>query len=201
MATFSRLLLPLLLAAALPASAAEDARLRQIWPEHEVRVHQPQTVVDTVNANPELPKSDADAKAVVEELLGEDHQPLTPAQLTGEWRVRSIQGGRYGIFPYPWFKARVVERDHKLFFEKTSGSQRRSGWLLPPPGGKDAWYFVGGATVNEDPQVAYSRGAGAEGPRDSDSVGLVWGISDGRVIMLLDAHDGDYEIYQLKRPE
>ena len=67
----SRLLLPLLLAAALPASAAEDARLRQIWPEHQVRVHQPQSVVDTVNANPEIPASDADAKAVVEELLGE----------------------------------------------------------------------------------------------------------------------------------
>lgn len=201
MRTLTRLaaLLPLLVS--LATGAAEDARLRQIWPEHVERVHQPQSVVDTVNANPQIPRSDADAKAVVEELLGEDHQPLTPAQLTGEWRVRSIQGGRYGIYSYPWFKARVVERDHRLFFEKTSGSQRRSGWLLPPPGGKDAWYFVGAATVNEDPQVAYSRGAGADGPRDSDSVGLVWGISDNRVIMLLDAHGDGYEIYHLKRPE
>lgn len=200
MIAIARLALPLLLCAAAPA-LAEDARLRQIWPEHLERVHQPLSVVDTVNANPELPPGDADAKAVVEELMAESHQPLTPAQLTGEWRVRSIQGSSYGIFPYPWFKARIVERDHKLFFEKTSGSQRRSGWLLPPPGGKGDWYFVGGATVNEDPQVGYSRAAGAEAPRDSDSVGLVWGISDNRLIMLLDAREGDYEVYQLKRPQ
>ena len=98
MSALSRLLsLPLLLAAAVPASAAEDARLRQIWPEHAVRLHQPQSVVATVHANPGIPASDADAKAVVEELLGEEHQPLAPAQLVGEGRVRSLQGGRYGI--------------------------------------------------------------------------------------------------------
>lgn len=194
------LLLPLLLAATCGAAAAEDARLAQVWPEHQQRLREPQKIVDAVNADPGIPRSDAEAKAVVEELLAEAHLPLDGKALLGEWRVRSLQGTRYGVFPYPWFKARVTQRDGKLFFEKLTGSQRRSGWLLPPADAKGDWYFVGGASVNEDPQVGYSKADGASEARSSDSVGLAWGIAEDRVLMLLDTRGDDYEIYQLKRP-
>jgi hypothetical protein len=194
----SRCLLALPLAAATGLSAAPDARLGQIWPEHQARLHDQQRRVDALNASPEIPRSDADAKATVEELLAEPHRPLDAAALTGDWKVRSLQGARYGVFPYPWFKARITRRDGRLFFEKLTGSQRRSGWLLPPEDGTGDWYFVGGASVNEDPQVPYSKAAGAD-PRDSDTVGTAWGIAEDRVLMLLDVSDESYEVYQLKR--
>jgi hypothetical protein len=193
-----RLLLALPFAAMAATATAADARLEQIWPEHQARLSDAQRRVDAVNANPEIPAGDADAKAVVEELLAEPHRPLTAAELTGDWKVRSLQGARYGIFPYPWFKARFEQRDGRVFFEKLTGSQRRSGFLLPPADGKGDWYFVGGASVNEDPQVPYSKAAGGSA-RDSDTVGLVWGIGEGRVLMLLDVSDDGYEVYQLKR--
>lgn len=194
----TRCLLALPLAAAAGLSAAADARLEQIWPEHQTRLQEQQRRVDALNASPEIPRSDADAKATVEELLAEPHLPLDPAALTGDWKVRSLQGARYGVFPYPWFKARISARDGRLFFEKLTGSQRRSGWLLPPADGKGDWYFVGGASVNEDPQVPYSKAAGTD-PRDSDTVATAWGIAEGRVLMLLDVSDESYEVYQLKR--
>lgn len=184
-------------AVAAAAAVAADARLDQIWPEHQARLHDAQRRVDRLNANPEIPAGDADAKAVVEELLAEPHRPLSAAELTGDWKVRSLQGARYGIFPYPWFKARIEERDGRVFFQKLTGSQRRSGWLLPPGDGKGDWYFVGGATVNEDPQLPYSKAAGVSA-RESDTVGQVWGIAEGRVLMLLDVSDESYEVYQLK---
>lgn len=195
MHALTRLASALFLAAG--SASAADARLEQFWPEHQQRLHEAPERAAAMNTAATVEASDADAKAVAEELLAEPHQALDAAALKGEWRVRSLQGGRYGIYVYPWFKARVAERDGRLFFEKTSGSQRRSGWLLPPSGGKGDWYFQGGATVNEDPQVGYSKPG--DGPRESDSVGTVWGISEGRVLMLFDVNDNGYEIYQLKR--
>jgi hypothetical protein len=194
----SRSLLALSLAAFAAAAHAADARLDQLWPEHQARLRDASRRVDAINANKEIPASDADAKAVVEELLAEPHRPLTATALAGDWKVRSLQGGRYGIYAYPWFKARITPREGRLYFEKTTGSQRRSGWLLPPADDTGDWYFVGGATVNDDPQVGYSKNDSAD-PRDSDSVGAVWGIAEDRVLMLLDVSEDGYEIYQLKR--
>lgn len=198
MRTLIRPLLALGIAAFSVAAQAADARLDRLWPDHGARLHDAQNRVEAINANPQIPASDADAKAVVEELLAEPHRPLDADMLTGDWKIRSLQGGRYGVYTYPWFKARIARREGGLFFEKISGSQRRSGWLLPPTDGATDWYFIGGATVNEDPQVAYSKDDGAR-PRDSDSVGTVWGMSDERVLMLLDVGENGYEIYQLKR--
>lgn len=198
MYVLTRLASALLLAAAAGSASAADARLEQFWPEHQQRLHEAPERAAAMNTAAKVEASDADAKAVVEELLAETHQPLDAAALTGEWRVRSLQGGRYGIYVYPWFKARIEQRDGRLFFEKTSGSQRRSGWLLPPADAKGDWYFQGGATVNEDPQVAYSKSNGGDA-RESDSVGTVWGMSEGRILMLFDVNENGYEIYQLKR--
>lgn len=197
MPVLTRLATALLLAAAGSAHAA-DARMEQFWPEHQQRLREAPERAAAMNTAAKVEASDADAKAIVEELLAEAHQTPDPAALKGEWRVRSLQGGRYGIYTYPWFKARIEERDGRLFFEKTSGSQRRSGWLLPPADGQGDWYFQGGATVNEDPQVGYSK-IGDGGPRESDSVGTVWGISEDRLLMLFDVNETGYELYQLKR--
>ena len=190
----------LALAAALAFTGSVPSTDAPLWPEHQAKIDGWRTRVESVNADPGIPAGDRDGKAVAEELASAPAETLAPKEWLGEWRVRSIQGTRYGVFVYPWFKARVTERDGRLFFEKTNGSQRRSGWLYAPAGGGKEWVFAGGASVNEDPQVPYSRDAGAGAAADSDSVGVAWKIGEGRLVMALDVRGDDYEIYQLKRP-
>lgn len=190
----------LALAAALAFTGSVPSTDAPLWPEHKAKIDGWRTRVESVNADPGIPAGDRDAKAVAEELASAPAEALAPKEWLGEWRVRSIQGTRYGVFVYPWFKARVTERDGRLFFEKTNGSQRRSGWLYAPTDGAKEWVFAGGASVNEDPQVPYSRDAGASAAADSDSVGVAWKIGEGRLVMVLDVRGDDYEIYQLKRP-
>ena len=85
-----------------------------------------------------------------------------------------------------------------LLFDKSSGSQRRSGRLLPAADG--TWVFLGGATVNDDPRKTYSTlespGAAA---RESDSAGVLRKIGDHHFLMILDAKPESYEIYELRR--
>ncbi|UXI67598.1 DUF4893 domain-containing protein [Tahibacter amnicola] len=190
------LLLPVVMAPALAQSPDAAYPVRD---EHRERITHWRIVVDQVNADPGIPRSDGEGKAVVEELLAAKAEKPSRADLLGDWRVRSIQGTRYGIFTYPYFKARIAERDGRLFFEKTSGSQRRSGYLHAPEHGGPEWIFTGGASVNDDPQVSYSLDSGATSAQDSDSVGVLWKVDD-QLIMVLDARGDDYEIYQLKRP-
>lgn len=187
------------LLAALLAATTAHASDAPLWPEHRARLDGWHARIDAVNADPGIPAGDREGKAVAEELASTTAEPLSEKEWLGEWRVRSIQGTRYGVFVYPWFKARVTLRDGKPFFEKTTGSQRRSGYLYAPADGKGPWTFAGGASVNEDPQVPYSRDAGAAAPAESDTVGVAWKIGDGRIVMALDVRDDDYEIYQLKR--
>lgn len=193
------------LAALVFFAANAQAQSPDLWPEHHERIEGWRARVEKINADPGIPAGDGEGKAVAEELVAASAEPLAQKEWLGEWRVRSIQGTRYGIFVYPWFKARVTLRDGKLFFEKTTGSQRRSGWLFMPVQGNE-WTFAGGASVNEDPQAPYSRDpdaqshdSGPTGPAQSDSVGVAWKIGDGRIVMALDVREDDYEIYQLKR--
>ena len=123
----------LLAAALLTLAAAANAGDAALWPEHEARRKDAARRVEAINANPEIPRSDADAKAVVEELLAEPHRALTDTALSGDWKVRSLQGGSYGIYTYPWFKARITNRDGRLFWCHASGrSLEKSKEIVMP---------------------------------------------------------------------
>jgi hypothetical protein len=183
----------------LSLSSTAGGALESLWPEHRVRITHARDAVESVNADAGIPAGDAERRAVVEELLAAPHERLVASDLVGDLTLRSIQGTRYGIFTYPYFKARIVERDGGLWFEKLSGSQRRSGWLTPMAGDPATFVFRGASTVNDDPQRPYSRDAGAAGPAEGDSVGVLYRIGDGRLVMLLDASPDGYEIYQAKR--
>jgi hypothetical protein len=133
------------------------------------------------------------------ELLAAPALPLRRADLSGEWRCRSIQVHRSGVFAYPFFRCRIGEEGGSLVFEKLTGSQRRSGELSES--GPDRFVFLGGATVNDEPRQAYSAlsGAAGGGPADSDSVGVLTRKGEGRLLMILDATADAYELYELKR--
>ena len=58
-------------------------------------------------------------KSGVEKLLNEKTYPVTPADMVGSWRVRSIQiDARDGIFSYPYFRCRFRNVDGKVFLRR-----------------------------------------------------------------------------------
>jgi Domain of unknown function (DUF4893) len=148
---------------------------------------------DLADARAELPFLDS--------VLAAKPAPIKGSDLAGDWKVRSVQHGTGGaVFAYPWFKCRISEAERgELKFEKTNGSQRRSGKLYRHNG--TSWVFLGGATVNDDPQVGYQGKAAKGEPADSDSSGVLVGIGQGRYAMVMDfGGPRGWEIYELKKP-
>lgn len=84
----------------------------------------------------------------VERLLTAKTYKISPDDMVGFRRVRSIQiDARDGIFSYPYFNCRFKRVDGKMFFEKTTGSQRKSGYVYQNT--PESWYSsaVGALTM------------------------------------------------------
>ncbi len=115
----------------------------------DMRIH----ISNVANLEPTDPDS-AQAAKEVRKLLESQPKTIDADAILGDWKVRSIQGSDSAIYAYPFFKARITQKDGRIFFEKTTGSQRRSGYLYRYL--SDTWVFLGGKTVNDDPQVDFA---------------------------------------------
>ncbi len=121
--------------------------------------------------------------------------PSTRKRLLGDWKCRSTQADQYGIYRYPNFQCRIRRTDRGLFLEKTSGSQRVSGYLFRE--GTQRYVFLGGATVNDEPQVAFS-GLAHGAPAESDVVALLRPHAGG-FLLLFPERRGGYEVLEFSR--
>lgn len=131
-----------------------------------------------------------DEKSIVRKLLTAKNLKLTTQELLGYRRVRSIQVSRMGIFSYPYFSCRFRRKDGKIFFEKTSGSQRKSGFIYDNK--PDSKVFLGGWSVNDDPQTTYHS--------EHSECGMVYKIGTNKLIILFLAPDErSFEIYELTK--
>ncbi|WP_290234136.1 hypothetical protein, partial [Bacteroides acidifaciens] len=76
------------------------------------------------------------------------------------------------------------------FFEKTTGSQRKSGYIYDNK--PDSKVFLGGWSVNDDPQTSYQG--------ENSVCGMVYKIGSNKLIMLFLAPDEkSFEIYELTK--
>lgn len=131
-----------------------------------------------------------DEKSIVRKLLTAKNLKLTTQELLAYRKVRSIQVSRMGIFSYPYFSCRFRRKDGKIFFEKTSGSQRKSGFIYDNK--PDSKVFLGGWSVNDDPQTTYHS--------ENSECGMVYKIGTNKLIMLFLASDErSFEIYELTK--
>lgn len=185
----------------LLALVALDPWERALWPQHEVAIRDGRAIVEEWLQNEATQGFDAEAVGLVRRLMAAPVQAIAPERLIGAWRVRSIQAGSLGVFVYPFFAARIERAGEQLRLSKTSGSQRRQGLLFASRGGPEALIFLGGATVHDEPPIGYSGlDPQPQGPRESDSVGVLWQLGPDHLIVLLDAaYGGGFEIYELKR--
>lgn len=157
------------------------------------------------SSSPEFVADQTRALDKARDLLVQAEHPLPLGDITGAWRVASIQVSSSGFYDYPYFAARIERAGCGYRFAKSTGSQRRTGRLLPMKNDR-ALAFLGTFTVNDDPTASYgpdnrSLGlpAGPDGP--TNSVGRLMRLGPDTLLMILDAHvdDNAFELYRLQR--
>lgn len=80
--------------------------------------------------------------------------------------------------------------DGKIFFEKTSGSQRKFGFIYDNK--PDSKVFLGGWSINDDPQTTYDS--------ENSVLGMLYKLGPNKLIMLFLAPDEQsFEIYELTK--
>lgn len=151
--------------------------------------------VDAANGLKRESEEDVGEIQRLQTILNLKKENITKKDLLGLGKVRSIQVGRLGVFKYPYFNCRFKEKEAGLFFEKTSGSQRRSGIVfIDEP---TQWVFLGGWSVNDDPQHRYSSLIGSKVTKH-DSVGVF--IKRGsRILAIFPRGAASYEVYEFKK--
>jgi hypothetical protein len=127
------------------------------------------------------------------------------ASLTRGWKCRTIKlGGLTPAIVYSWFTCRISERGGRLFFEKTGGSQRTSGYLYPEGNG---YVYLGASSVhyngaNEKPPAYSGTGASAGAAQTpDDQIGFFSVTTDGRARLELPypVQESTFEVIELKR--
>ncbi len=170
---------------ATPANSSSAA----CWPSS--RTPRPSTSATTTGAFEEfLPELEQLELSLAQPVVAVDEKGLL-----GDWKCRSTQADQYGIYRYPNFQCRIRRTDRGLFLEKTSGSQRVSGYLFRE--GTQRYVFLGGATVNDEPQVAFS-GLAHGAPAESDVVALLRPHAGG-FLLLFPERRGGYEVLEFSR--
>ncbi len=140
------------------------------------------------------------AVAEIQKLLDLPRQRISsPAELEGDWRVRSLQVSQFGAIAYPFFSCRIFPEAEALVFQKAKGSQRRHGLL--GCSGDSKFLFLGGSYYEGDPVPSYSarRDHPTAADRERDSVGFLYKVGKDRAVMLFAPVGGRWEIYELVR--
>ena len=160
---------------------------------------------------PHLNSADAETAQAAKELmalLGVKRQgpAPTPASLIGKWQVRSIQSSDLGVYAYPYFSCEILREGQKIAFSKNSGSQRRAGQIEPFEG--NGLLFLGGSYYDDEEPRGYSLlpgyvakpvGSGRRQDDDRNSVGQIFQLGKGHLLMIFASLDGRGEIYELKK--
>lgn len=139
--------------------------------------------------------------AAMREIASAPGQDISASALAGSWRCRTMKLGGLVSVSYGWFNCRITNRGDRLFFEKTSGSQRISGYLYP--GDNGTFVLLGAWTVNGEPKRVYSGsnpGYGAESTPD-DAIGLLSGLggSHAKIEFPYPVQESTFDVMELKR--
>ena len=156
-----------------------------------------QTVAKFIKNAATAENNNAKEKAVIKrykDLLNQEPQKLTTKDLSGLKLVRSIQISDSGVFSYPYFKCRFKNTETNLFFEKTTGSQRKSGFVFSNT--EDILVFLGAWTVNNEAQRQYS-GLNKAKDKQYDRAGVF--VKRGKTVLAIFPRKGNrFEIYEFR---
>jgi len=154
-----------------------------------------QTVADFVE-QVKIPNESSEGKTAVvrlKKLLSQAAQELTTKDLMSLNSVRSIQITQYGTFVYPYFKCTFKSRKNDLFFEKTAGSQRKSGTLFA--NNKHTMIFLGAKTVNNEKQRQYS-GINLNKNKEHDAAAVF--LKRDNIVFAVFKKKNGFEVYEFR---
>lgn len=183
---------------AAPASITSPEWRQHATPEDTESISNARLIIDEANQqnfHDWFGANDKKELVRLQQLLTEPDLSIDVSQVIGKWKCRSTQLNNTGIYVYNYFNCQITKSDNKLFFEKTSGSQRKSGYLFP--NGNNELVFLGGWTVNDDPQTVYS-GLSQSTDNQNDTVGIFVRKSN-KLVALFPYSKNHYEIYELIR--
>ena len=143
-------------------------------------------LVNQVNTNLGSDAYGISDKNIVNNLIRSPKLQITTTDLFNFTKVRSIQGDNLGIFTYDFFSCKFKEKNGKIFFQKTSGSQRCSGYLYRKD--DNSFVLLGGWTVNSDQLNNYNS--------SNSQAGILYKISQNKLILIFSTKDA-YEIYEI----
>lgn len=192
------------LLASAPVIAAQDsldAVLEE--PARKALATAPETMLEKADGFVERENKEiaTAAREVIRLLEAAKEKAPAAASLVGDWKVRSLQAGEYGVFAYPFFDCQFrKEGPRGIVFQKDRGSQRRIGLVGQGSDGK--LLFVGGSYTegSRHPRghsALQDKGTAAD-PKN-DSTAIIRQIADGHLLMIFAPTRYGCEIYELKR--
>jgi hypothetical protein len=94
--------------------------------------------------------------AVLDRALSGALLSVRDADLTGDWRCRTLKLGKSaGLVVYGWFRCRIVDDGAGWRLDKLTGSQRVSGRFYDDAGTR--MIFAGALSLADEPRKAYGK--------------------------------------------
>jgi hypothetical protein len=155
--TLSLALLAPLALAGLPSGAAwaDGAIVQLLTAEDKARLQRFEATRTAAVSAARSAGAPADV-AVLDKVLSGKLLSVRSADLTGDWRCRTIKLGKSaGLVVYGWFRCRIVDDGAGWRLDKLTGSQRVSGRFYDD--GETRMTFAGAISFGDEPRQAYGR--------------------------------------------
>lgn len=188
-----RLILAAVLVCATTPALADGEVQKLITPADKARLEDYGKVRDEAIA---AAKKDGAAEdvATLEAILARPKIGFSSADLTGDWRCRTIKlGGPATLVVYGWFACKVTDDGSGWRLEKLTGSQRTQGRFYDD--GDTRSIYLGSFFVAGDAAKAYGSGP------ESDQIGYAFRSADDRWRIEFPAphYESRFDILELKR--
>lgn len=151
----------------------------------------------------EIAKEPAGSMTTLLNVMQAETVPITLKKLKGKYKCRTLKaGGPFaGLVVYGWFNCQITLKNGGVFYEKTSGSQRQSGFIYK----RDEKTALLLAAPNQDHSGPIRPYSGPKGgitdPQLQDELGILSQLKDGRlrIVFPYPVLESTYNVLELKR--
>lgn len=132
--------------------------------------------------------------AVLDRVLSGRLLSVRRADLTGDWRCRTLKLGKSaGLVVYGWFRCRIVDDGAGWRLDKLTGSQRVSGRFFDD--GETRMIFAGALSLGDEARAAY----GQAGARNQAGIAVRPGPDRLRLEFPEPEFDSAFDVMDLER--
>lgn len=131
-----------------------------------------------------------EGQAALAQVLRGSPQPISDGDLSGNWRCRSVQIDRLGVFAYTYFRCQITRSGDGFQLHKVSGSQRKIGRFVRID--RSSFLYLGQSYIDGDKVPT-----GYDGNNEHDEVGILVKPASGRFRLELPEQRSGIEFIEL----